>query len=342
MYFKLLDRWDERCGQRSDVGKKRLELNLRRDLAFPETESATTLAEFGAIAARAVENSSSFYRLDDGAAATSWEGGWISFPSRVFTETSENNTVWAKVTEAKSSDHALVVFHHWNATSRNPQLARFFAWHGLTVVEIAMPYHLERNRPGSTHADYMLSANLGRTIRSMRQAVLDGRQLITILQRRGYKKFSVLGISLGSWVAGLIAAHDPKVTKAALFLTAGSLADMVWTGSATRHIRASLEGEIDLCELRRAWAPISLESYVDKLARPSLELQLLLAKRDRVILPALSESLVSELDLSGARQRVTRLNCGHYSLTLPPYIVKAGLDTARFLIRQAEHSKTAP
>ncbi|KTF08107.1 hypothetical protein MGSAQ_000398, partial [marine sediment metagenome] len=60
---------------------------------------------------------------------------------------------------------------------------------------------------------------------------------------------------------------------------------------------------------------------------------LLLAKRDRVVLPALSESLVSELDLSGARPRVTRLNCGHYSLTLPPYMIKAGLDTARFLIR---------
>ena len=72
---------------------------------------------------------------------------------------------------------------------------------------------------------------------------------------------------------------------------------MVWTGSATRHIRASLEGEIELAELRGAWAPLSLESYADKLARHGLELQMVLAERDQVVLPALSERLVSELDL---------------------------------------------
>ncbi|SES39599.1 hypothetical protein SAMN04490244_1165 [Tranquillimonas rosea] len=333
MFHRWLDRWDERRTRRSDDVKEVAGLDLRADLAFPASEGATTTAEFGALAAEAVADSASFYGLDDAPPAASWEDGWLSFPSSLFTETPENNTVRAKVTEAGSSDHALIVFHHWNATSRNAQLARFFAWRGFTVVEIAMPYHLERSRPGSSHADYMLSPNLGRTIHAMRQAVLDGRQLTAILQRRGYAKVSVLGISLGSWVAGLIAAHEPAVAKTTLFLTAGSLADMVWTGSATRHIRASLEGEIELAELRRAWAPLSLESYADKLARPGLELQMVLAERDKVVLPSLSESLVSELDRSGARSRVKRMNCGHYSLTLPPYIISAGLSAARFLNR---------
>ena len=36
-----------------------------------------------------------------------------------------------------------------------------------------MPYHFERSRPGAAHADYMLSANLGRTLQSVRQAVVD-------------------------------------------------------------------------------------------------------------------------------------------------------------------------
>ena len=333
MYHRWLDRWDERRTRRSDDVKEVTGLDLRADLAFPASEGAANMAEFGALAAEAVADSDSFYGLDDAAPAANWEDGWLSFPSSISTETPENNTVRAKVTEAGSSDHALIVFHHWNATSRNAQLARFFAWRGFTVVEIAMPYHLERSRPGSSHADHMLSPNLGRTIQSMRQAVLDGRQLTIILQRRGYAKVSVLGISLGSWVAGLLAAHEPAVAKASLFLTAGSLADMVWTGSATRHIRASLEGEIELAELRGAWAPLSLESYADKLARHGLELQMVLAERDQVVLPALSERLVSELDRSGARSRVNRMNCGHYSLTLPRYIIGAGLSAARFLNR---------
>ena len=196
-----------------------------------------------------------------------------------------------------------------------------------------MPYHLERSRPASSHADYMLSPNLGRTIQSMRQAVLDGRKLIRILKNAGFDKVSVLGLSLGSWVAGLIAGHDPAVGRAALFLAAGSLADMVWAGSATRHIRASLQGNIELAELRSAWGPLSLESYTDRLARPGLALQIVLAKRDTVVLPELSERLIARLKGAGAEPRVLDLNCGHYSLSLPPYIVRAGSSVSRFLNR---------
>ena len=80
---------------------------------------------------------------------------------------------------------------------------------------------------------------------------MDGRKLIRWLKGLGYKEVSVLGMSLGSWISGLVAAHDPSVAKAALFLKAGSLADMVWTGRATRLIRNSLEPEIELTDLRR-------------------------------------------------------------------------------------------
>ncbi|MFD1797913.1 abhydrolase domain-containing 18 [Paracoccus aurantiacus] len=333
MYYSWLDRWDERRGQYSDEVKKVGASALGASLAFPHAESVRSITDFGQLAAAALGDSSCFFGDDEQVPVARWQGGWISFPSRVQTEIPENNTVYAKVTEAGSSMHAVVVFHHWNAESRNAQLARLLAWFGLTVVEIAMPYHLERKRSGSSYADYMLSPDLGRTLQSVRQAVVDGRHLFAILRRHGYTKLSVLGISLGSWVAGIVAAHEPKVNKAALYLTAGSLADMVWTGSATRHIRATLEKEITLGQLRQAWAPLNLENYVDKLARPGLEIQMMLAKRDKVVLPALSEKLASELERTAARSRVIRMNCGHYSVTLPPYIIRAGLSTVRFLNR---------
>src|SRR5690606_11353176 len=133
-------------------------------------------------------------------------------------------------TENRASDKALVMFHHWNASGYNRQIASFFAKRGITVAGIAMPYHLQRSRPGSHYADYMLSPNLGRTIQAIRQAVWDGQRLITWLKNQGYREISVLGMSLGSWVAGLVAAHDTNVSKVSLFLTAGSLADMVWAG----------------------------------------------------------------------------------------------------------------
>jgi dienelactone hydrolase len=204
-----------------------------------------------------------------------------------------------------------------------------------------MPYHFERSRPGSLHADYMLSANLGRTIQSVRQAVLDGRKLIRWLKREGYRDISVLGMSLGSWVAGLIAAHDLAVSKASLFLTAGSLADMVWTGRATRAIRDSLEPEIDLVDLRRAWGPLNLENYAHRLARPDLELHVVLAKRDKVVLPELSANFIQKLRDTGAQPNILELNCGHYSLAMPPYILLAGLSLKRFLSRADKSARRA-
>ena len=161
--------------------------------------------------------------------------------------------------------------------------------------------------------------------------MLDGRKLIRWLKIKGYREISVLGMSLGSWVAGLLAAYDSAVSKASLFLTAGSLADMVWTGRATRVIRASLEPEIELTDLRRAWGPLNLENYARSLARPDLDLHVVLAKRDKVVLPELSESFMQKLKDAGARPNILELNCGHYSLAMPPYILLAGLSLKRFL-----------
>ena len=332
MYHEWLDRWDERRAQLGDEVKEVAEFALDTHLAFPDATKATSLAEFCARADQALTDPTFFEEEERSDLGVSWEGGWIGFPSSIATDVEENNLVWARVTESRPSDHALVVFHHWNATSRNSKIAEFFSRRGITVVEIAMPYHFERSRPGSSHADYMLGPNLGRTVQSMRQAVLDGRKLIRILKNEGYGEISLLGMSLGSWVAGLIAAHDTAVRKAALFLTAGSLADMVWTGRATRHIRASLEAKLDLADLRRAWGPLNLENYADRLARPGLDLQVALAKRDTVVVPALSKHLMAKLENAEAEPRILELNCGHYSLSLPPYIIRVGWSLQRFLM----------
>lgn len=333
MYHRWLNRYDERRACRSDDLKEEAALTIGAGLAFPGASDADDLTMFHRHADQAVADPAFFAEDDNSDLNHVWENSCIRFRSSVSTGIEKNDIVWVKVTERRPSDHALVIFHHWNASSRYPQIANFFSWRGITAVEIAMPYHFERRRPDAKHADYMLSQNLGRTVQSMRQAVLDGRKLIRILRSEGYRRISVLGMSLGSWVAGLISAHDPTVGKAALFLTAGSLADMVWTGRATRHIRASLEDEIALIDLRRAWAPLDLENYADKLARPGLDLMIVLAKRDTVVLPELSKGLIANLRSAGIVPSVLELNCGHYSLSLPPYILRAGLQTSRLLTR---------
>jgi dienelactone hydrolase len=333
MYHRWLDRWDEQRAQRGDELKEQTAFALDAALAFPDSHGVTDLAEFCALAGQATANPTFFADPSPQDPVVDREDGWIRFNSSVSTGQGENDLVWAKVTQTRPSDRALVVFHHWNASSRSPKLANFFSRRGITVVEMALPYHLERRRPSSSHADHMLSPNLGRTIQSVRQAVLDGRKLIGVLKNEGYTDVSVLGMSLGAWVAGLVAAHDPAVRRAALLLSAGSLADMVWTGRATRHIHASLEAEVGLADLRRAWAPLNLENHADKLARTDLDLQFVFATRDTVVLPELSRQLVAKLRTAGVAPGILEMNCGHYSLSLPPYVIRAGLSVSRLLSR---------
>ncbi|MER9304219.1 dienelactone hydrolase-related enzyme [Mesorhizobium sp. M0496] len=333
MYHSWLDHWDERRARRGEEGKKPTDFVLDAERAFPGAKKITSVEEFCALADQAVADPAFFDEPSVSDQGFERLDGWLKFPSAISTDIEQNNVVSAKITESGSFDQAMVIFHHWNASARNRQIANFFSQRGITVVEIAMPYHFERSRPGSVHADYMLSPNLGRTIQSVRQAVLDGRKLIRWLKSEGYREISVLGMSLGSWVAAIVAAHDLAVSKASLFLTAGSLADMVWTGRATRSIRASLEPEIELTGLRRAWGPLNLENYAHSLARPDLDLQVVLAKRDKVVLPALSERFMQRLKDAGARPNILELNCGHYSLAMPPYILLAGLSLKRLLRR---------
>lgn len=331
MYHSWLDRWDERRAQSGEQAKRISHLVLDGERAFPDGTKIHTVEEFCVRSEQAVSDPAFFDRPSGSDAGFEKRGEWLKFPSDLSTDVEENNVVWTKITDSGSADQALVIFHHWNASARNRRLASFFSKRGITVAEIALPYHLERSRAGSWHADYMLSANLGRTIQSVRQAVLDGRKLIRWLTGEGYRNVSVLGVSLGSWVAGLTAAHDTAVSKASLFLTAGSLADMVWTGRATRAIHDGLEPEMSLMDLRRAWGPLDLSNYADRLARQGLVLHSVLAKRDRVVLPELSTQFIKKLESAGAKPDILRLNCGHYSLALPPYALFTGLSLRRFL-----------
>ena len=331
VYHGLIDIWDEKQAVLGESVKSGAKFKLGADLAFDTGRRESDLAEFCLLSERAATDPAFF----DGDARDQEEfvlaGDLLKFRSRISTKIAENNTVWVQLNRHSDRRKAVVVFHHWNAEKRSKQVASFLVSQGITVAEIAMPYHFERSRRGASHADYMLSPNLGLTIQSMRQAVFDGLDLVRWLSLQGYKEISVLGMSLGSWVAGLVSAHEETVSKAALFLAGGSLADMVWSGRATRHIRSSLDPCIALDELRQAWLPLDLCNGASRLARPGLKIQMILAERDRVVLPEISDRLVEGLRAAGVSLEVHALNCGHYSFALPPYALRAGLHLRRFL-----------
>lgn len=267
------------------------------------------------------------YRLDEDC---------LRFPSAYETPHKANNTVYARYLPSAGGHgptrRAVVVLPHWNADADSHMaLCRLLARNRVSALRLSLPYH-DRRMPAELHrADYIVSANVGRTIQVCRQAVVDARRAIDWLQARGYERVGVLGTSLGSCLSMLTAAHDPRVSVAALNHISPFFADVVWEGLATAHVRAGLNGSIDLPLLRELWRPISPAPYVDRLA--STRVLLVYARYDLSFPIRLSRALVDDFRARGMAPEVFVLPCGHYSTGIAPFSWLDGFALVRFLRR---------
>jgi hypothetical protein len=254
----------------------------------------------------------------------------VTFQSDITTEDEENNTFECVVTDSGSKGHALVVFHHWYARNRYSAFSKFFAARGITVIEATLPYHFSRGSDDHSEEKFF-NANLGRTIRSMRQAVLDGRKIVRWLYSQGYYKISVVGMCLGGTVAGLIAAQEEKVDKAVLMGSPMSPADLVWTAETMKSLRGRIEPVMSLEDLRTAWSIINLEMHTWGLTRRRLDMMFVLGKDDTIARPEATDRVIELLTKCNRSPEVLRLNCGHSSVGIFPYNIIAARKVLRFL-----------
>ena len=263
------------------------------------------------------------------------KGDQLTFPSAVTTPHHSNNTVVARYfpeSSPKGRKRAVLVLPQWNADAEgHVGLCRLMNRFGLSALRLSLPYHDARRPPELRRADYIVSANVGRTLTACRQAVLDARQAVAWLHSRGYESIGIMGTSLGSCLALLTAAHEPRVRTAALNHISPFFADVIWTGLSTAHVRESLDGNVGLEPLRRMWMPISPWPYIGRMrATPSL---LVYALYDLSFPLELSRQLVSEFRANGLPHEVAVLPCGHYSTGRTPFKYLDGLTLCRFLNR---------
>jgi pimeloyl-ACP methyl ester carboxylesterase len=263
--------------------------------------------------------SDEFYQIDESGVEYACDGEWLWFPSPIPTETPGNNRAGGRVFETKRCERAVVILPHWNATGASyDRFAVLLRRAGIASVRLSLPYHDGRNAEGLKLSTLMVSANLGRTIRSCRQAVLEARLAVGWLRRRGYERIGIVGTSLGSSIAAITAAHETRIKAAALILMASHFGEVVWSGRATRHIRRMVEGRLSLEQLVDVWSVISPETYVRRLADRQVPLLVLSGRMDEVFPPHLTRRFIDQLGAHGVPHRWKSWNCGHYTMgTLP-------------------------
>jgi hypothetical protein len=265
------------------------------------------------------------------------DGDLLTFPSAFVTPHETNNTVYCRYFPATASNAsaerpkaAVIVLPQWNSDpGGHVGLCRLLAWNGMSALRLSLPYHDQRMPKELHRADYIVSANVARTVQVCRQAVLDARRAIAWLATQGYERIGILGTSLGSCLALLTTAHEPLIRAEALNHISPHFADVVWRGLSTRHVREGLDGHIELDLLRTLWRPISPRWYLERVRdRKTL---LVYARYDLTFPLDLSEDLVAAFREQQVPHEVAVLRCGHYTTGKAPFKFVDGWILTRFL-----------
>jgi pimeloyl-ACP methyl ester carboxylesterase len=190
-----------------------------------------------------------------------------------------------------------------------------------------MPAELSR-------ADYHVSSNIGRTIHACRQSVVDARACLDWLETRGHRRLAILGTSLGSCLAFMVAAHDTRIRVAVYNHASMYFGDVVWTGLATAHVRRGLEQALTQDQVRDCWRIISPACYLDRLVGRDLSSLIIWGRYDSSFLPCYTAEVIDGFRSRGLRLETRVLPCGHYTTGQFPFKLMDGLTMCSFVRRR--------
>lgn len=283
-------------------------------------------------AAEAVRNNETFYAHSP-TQDYEFDGHTLRFPSPVKTLDDVNNTVWGRFFPAQGP-LALIVLPQWNAQwGSHIGLCRILQRFGITTLRMSLPYHDHRRPEEFERAEPLIGPNVGQTMATTRQAVLEVRRAADWLAERGYSRLGVLGTSIGSCIGFLAMAHDARLQYNGFIHVSSYFADVVWEGISTSHVRESLESNLRLEELRRLWAPISPYPFIPRLSGARKPMLVLSGRYDLSFPFHLTRKSFEEFDRYRVPYERILLPCGHYTMALSPFREIVGFQIVKFFRR---------
>ncbi|MBD0373432.1 MAG: alpha/beta hydrolase [Pyrinomonadaceae bacterium] len=261
----------------------------------------------------------------------------LTWTSAVLTPSPVNNTARARFFPAPESKaknrRAVLVLPQWNAQPESHiELCHVLNRLGISALRLTMPYHEERRPAELERAEHLVSSNIGRTIQSVRQAVLDARAAARwLIEHQSYDRVGIIGTSIGSCTAFLTFAHEERISVGVFNHVSGYFADVVWRGISTQHVRNGFRDEVTLEELRRYWLPISPLPFIPRLLKQKPRPMRFIAARYDLTFPVdLSRDVIRETQRHGIPVDVAWLPCGHYTSGEKPWVYLDGWKIATF------------
>lgn len=170
---------------------------------------------------------------------------------------------------SQSPIHVIVV-HGWRMDQWekiNRLFLKPFNKSGFHMWQIMLPFHFDRAH--STYSgEYMISANIERSVFSVRQAVTEIRALIRWIKLNKGGNVILVGVSLGGLMANLVATADEYADAVISIMYANSLSYAVWHTPIGKYIKQVLQNNgITYDMLKEYWEilePISQKPKIDR------------------------------------------------------------------------------
>jgi pimeloyl-ACP methyl ester carboxylesterase len=120
------------------------------------------------------------------------------------------------------------------------QLARRFNSLGWNAAFVQLPFHYSRRPRGHLNGELCFTADLLLTGDTLRQAVVEIRQLMGWLRAEGAREFGLLATSYGGWVGALVASLEPDLRFLALLAPMVNIVHALYEGPTSWAIRGAL------------------------------------------------------------------------------------------------------
>src|SRR5436190_12216703 len=118
--------------------------------------------------------------------------------------------------------------------------ARRFNSLGWNAAFVHLPFHYSRRPRRHLNGELCFTADLILTGDTLRQSVVEIRQLLVWLRGQGVTKFGLLGSSYGGWLAALLASLEPDLHFLALLAPLVNLGHALYEGPTSWTIRNQL------------------------------------------------------------------------------------------------------
>ncbi|MEZ6141754.1 MAG: prolyl oligopeptidase family serine peptidase [Zavarzinella sp.] len=220
--------------------------------------------------------------------------GEIEYPSAVKSPYEVNNTVYGEYFRplGKGPHPAVIVLDILNGDgSISRTIAQMLAQNGVAGLYVHMAYYGPR-RP-KTEKVRLLSTDIVLTKAAIQQTVKDIRLATAWLQSQPEidpKRVGIHGTSLGSFIAALSSAADPRLSRVSLLLGGGGLVDAFWKHpQAAPYIKQLEDNGITKAYVKEQVAPLDPITYAERLGKR--DLLMLAASKDDIVPPSASQML---------------------------------------------------